>query len=65
MRLCCRAHMVTDLCNLLKNSGVTVLEKLVSYGLHNPCFDLATGTGEGTCPLSHGDLRERRTRQSC
>lgn len=50
--------MVTCLFNLWNNSVVAIaLAKPVSYGLHNPCCDWATGTGEGKSLLSHGDLK--------
>lgn len=59
--LCCLVTYVPNRCG---NSGVVIAaEKLVPYGLHNPCSDWAAGTGEGTSPLSHDDLpREQRDR---
>lgn len=59
--LCC---LVTYVLNRCGNSGVVIAaEKLVPYGLRNPCSDWAAGTGEGTSPLSHDDLpREQRDR---
>lgn len=59
--LCCPVHTVTYLFNLC-NNGVAVIAvaKLVSYGLHNPCCDWATGTGEGKSLLSHGDLKREQ-----
>lgn len=54
-------HTETYLFNLGSDSGVVIaLEKLVSYGLHNPCCDWVTGTGEGKSLLSHGDLRREQ-----
>lgn len=57
----CLVDIVANLFNLSNNGVVVIaLVKPVSYGLHNPCCDWATGTGEGKSLLSHGGLQREQ-----